>query len=489
MPEPTDPPSDPAHSIAYEPPEEGRPATSAPTELELEQETPSVAPLDYSPAPAAHDPYAALRHPAYRRFSIGWMAAVIGGQATATALGWEIFDRTGDLSALGWLAGVQVIPLVLLALPAGVIADRFDRRRIIQATAFVGALCSIGLALLSYRAGSVPWMFGLVIAGATVQTIGRPARWALLPNTVPKAVFSNAITWNSSFFQVSTMAGAALGGLLIWLSKKWLGNLSLPYLLEAATGLFYAVILFTLPAHLGRARERATGGPAVSALGQLSAGIRFVHSTKIILATLTLDLFAVLLGGAVYLLPVFAKDILNVDSVHFGWLRAGEAIGALAMAMLIAHLPPMKHAGRTMLLAVAGFGLATLVFGLSRNYYLSLAMVVLIGAFDNVSVVVRHTLVQVLTPDAMRGRVSAVNNIFIGASNELGGLESSLTAKAFLALALTLGYSDHQAAILGPTWSVVAGGIGTLGVVMLTAIIFPQLRKYGALQPPADAIR
>ena len=201
---------------------------------------------------------------------------------------------------------------------------------------------------------------------------------------------------------------------------------------------------------------------------------------------MTLDLFAVLLGGAIYLLPVYAKDILHVGSVGFGWLRAADAIGALSMALLIAHTPPMKRAGRAMLLAVGFFGLATIGFGLSRHFILSFICVFLIGAFDNISVVVRHTLVQVLTPDAMRGRVSAVNNIFIGASNELGGLESGLTAKLFSNLALTAGIAHTASAAKewGTTASVVVGGLGTILTVGIIALLFPQVRKFGRLDRP-----
>jgi hypothetical protein len=221
-------------------------------------------------------------------------------------------------------------------------------------------------------------------------------------------------------------------------------------------------------------------------LQQLSAGIRFVWGTKIILATLTLDLFAVLLGGCAYLLPVFAQDILAATPMQFGWLRAGEAVGAFAMALTLAHLPPMKRAGRSMLLCVAGFGVCSIVFGLSRDFWLSLSALIALGAFDNVSVVVRHTLVQVLTPDEMRGRVNAVNNIFIGTSNELGGLESGLTAAGFGALAMSMGATAGRANVLGPTLSVVIGGVGTLITVAVVAWAFPGLRRYGPLQPEAE---
>jgi MFS family permease len=463
MPDP-EPSQSPSQPIAYEQPDPERPASLAPTEGEIEQESPKVKPLDYSPAPAPHDPYAALRYPAYRLFSLGWMLAVVGNQMTAAALSWEIARRTGSALALGWLAGVQVIPLVFLALPAGVIADRFDRRRLITVTAALNGLCSIGLALLSYRPNSIPWMFACVIGGSTALTLGRPARSALLPNIVPTAVFSNAITWNSSMFQVSAMAGAALGGLLIDFSLHVFHSLALPYVLDACGAVAYAAIMFRIPQPAPTIRSATDQRQSPTA--QLSAGLRFVFEHKIILATLSLDLFAVLLGGAVYLLPIFAQNILNVSGFRFGVLRAADAIGAVIMALLLAHLPPMKRAGRTMLLAVSAFGLFTIVFGLSRSFWLSLAMLVLIGAVDNISVVVRHTLVQILTPDAMRGRVSAVNNVFIGASNELGGLESGLTA-----------------AWLGPVRSVVFGGIGTILTVIVTAVLAPQLRRYGPLQP------
>jgi MFS family permease len=461
---------------AYESPDEYRPASSAPTEGELEREALPITPK--------HDPYAALRFPAYRLFSMGWMVAVIGSQMTAVGLGWEIYDRSQSKLWLGYLAGVQVIPLIFLALPAGVIADRFDRRRLVQVTAFFGAMCSLGLAVLSYRANSLPWMILLVGVSGAILTIGRPARSAILPRLVPEETFANAITWNSSIFQLSAMVGPALGGLLIARSQRIFHSLALPYALDGASALFYALIMLRIPKSTGTI-EVSGSGAKPRALEQLAAGIRFVYRTRIIFATMTLDLFAVLLGGAVYLLPVFVQDILHVDSVKFGWMRTAEAFGAVVMAMAIAHLPPMRRAGRSMLLAVAAFGVCTIVFGLSRSFWLSLIMLVGIGACDNISVVVRHTLVQVLTPDAMRGRVSAVNNIFSGASNELGGVESTLTAAAFGALALHFGATAERARVLGPTLSVALGGIGTIATVLLTAWLFPQLRKYGPLQPQA----
>jgi hypothetical protein len=237
------------------------------------------------------------------------------------------------------------------------------------------------------------------------------------------------------------------------------GSVWVAYAIDSVCGLVFAMLIFTV-------RLRPLG-PDLAAAPDRSvlAGFRFVWRTRIILATMALDLFAVLLGGAAWLLPVFAKDILQVGPSGQGWLRGAEAVGAFTMALVLAHLPPMRRAGRTMLLSVAGFGVATIVFGLSRSFWLSLAMLACIGALDQISVVIRHTLVQLLTPDSMRGRVSAVNNISIGASNELGGLESGLVA-----------------AWLGPVGSVVFGGIGTLVTVGTVAALFPGLRRYGSLQ-------
>ena len=231
------------------------------------------------------------------------------------------------------------------------------------------------------------------------------------------------------------------------------------YLIDAACAVAFFGTLFFICLRPREQKPDPSKHP-----GGLMAGARFVWRTKIILATITLDLFAVLLGGATALLPIFARDILDVGSVGFGWLKAAPALGAFVMALLIAHRPPMRHAGRAMLWAVAGFGVATIVFGLSRWYWLSLVALALTGAFDNISVVVRHTLVQVLTPDSMRGRVSAVNNIFIGASNELGELESGL-----------VGWK------LGPVLSVLTGGIGTLLVVFGAAVTWPEVRRFGSL--------
>lgn len=438
-------------NFAYELPDVERPASTAPTEPQLEQEM-------HLKVEPEHDPYAALRFKDYRLFEGGWVLSVIGQQLQSVAVGWEMYQKTGKALTLGLIGLVQAFPVILLALPAGHVADRFNRRRVVMLTTFFSAVCSVELALASLsrsRMTESHWlllMYGLLMLSATATALGGPARSALLPQTVPTEHFSNAVTWNSSFFQVAAVLGPAIGGLVI-IKAAWPA-----FLLDAMCNLLFCLFLLFITSKPAAARRE----PAT--LKSLAAGVRFVFNVDIILATITLDLFAVLLGGATYLLPIFATNILHVGSVGFGWMRAAPAFGAFTMAMLVAHLPPMKKAGAAMLWAVAGFGAATIVFGLSRSFWLSLAMLYLCGAFDNISVVVRHTLVQVLTPDEMRGRVSAVNNVFIGASNELGGLESGVTAALFGAVA-----------------SVVGGGIGTILVVIATALIWPQVRKFGSL--------
>ncbi|HSZ57708.1 MAG TPA: MFS transporter [Tepidisphaeraceae bacterium] len=442
-----------------EPPDPHRPASATPTQTLLESETPGGS------MAAGHDPYAALRIGGFRLYMLGWIVLAIGQQVQSVAVQWQIFQRmhvaAGGALALGLIGGVQALPLILLALPAGHLADRFDRRKIIIASLLFAFMCSIGLAIVSHLRGPVALVYLLLFLGATALAVGWPARSALVPQLVPAHVFSNAATWNSSAFQVASVAGPAVGGLIVSF------NPTAAYLFDAGCAISFALLLIPLrcrPAE--KSREPAT-------LSSLAAGLRFVFRTKVILGAITLDLFAVLLGGATYLLPLFASDILHVDAVGFGWLRAAPAIGAFLMAMVIAHLPPMKKAGAAMLWSVAGFGLATLVFALSRSFALSLVALALTGAFDNVSVVVRHTLVQMLPPERMRGRVSAVNNVFIGASNEIGGLESGVTAWLF---ALALG------PVGGAIASVAFGGIGAVVVVALVAIVFTPLRRFGSLQ-------
>ena len=449
MPDPSPSQPEPPRPVSLEPPDTERPASSAPTEAQLEHESP----VGHSRGREGHDPYAALRHRDYLVYAIGWVVSVVGRQVQEVAATYEIYERTGSKLALAWIGLAQGIPLIALILPAGHLADRFDRRRIIMVTQLVWFASALGLTAVSHLQGPVPLMYLMLGIGAAAHAVGWPARSSMLPQIVPPGIFNNADTWNSSFFQIASMAGPALAGFIL------VRGATPAYLVDAGCALaFFGALAAVRPRPAARSTEPAN-------LESLIAGIRFVWRTKIILATITLDLFAVLLGGSIYLLPVFRRDVLHVDEVAFGWLRAAPAIGAFAAAMLIAHMPPMKKAGRAMLWAVAGFGVATIVFGLSRSFWLSFAMLALTGAFDNVSVVVRHTLIQALPPESMRGRVAAVNGVFIGASNELGGVESGVTA-----------------AWWGPVASVVVGGIGTLLVVGGVALVWPQVRRFGSLK-------
>ncbi len=402
--------------------------------------------------PKKHDPYAVFLIGNYRRYILGWFFAMVGTQVQSIAIGWEIYQRTGQALSLGLVGLAQALPTIVLALPAGYLADRFDRRRVVTFSLLGMTLTSLGLAALSLANGPVVLMYGLLLLDASVMTLGRPARTALVPQLVPLEIFPMAVTWNSSLMQMAGVVGPALGGLVVMVSVPS------AYGLSAASTLFFIALLTRVDLRVAPEKaERAS-------LQNLLAGIRFVWRTRLILSLMALDMFAVLLGGAVYLLPIFAEDILRVGPQGFGWLRAAPAAGAFCMALLLAYLPPMRHAGRNLLLAVAGFGAVTILFGLSKSFWLSLAMLTLTGAFDNISMVVRQTLIQLLTPDRMRGRVLAVNYVFIGASNELGGLESGLVAHWF-----------------GPVISVVSGGIGTILVALTTAVAAPALRLFGAL--------
>ena len=400
-----------------------------------------------------HDPYAAFRYNSYRIYVFGWVIALMGIRIQTVAIGWEMYQRTGEALSLGLVGLAQAAPTMLFALPAGYLADTYNRRTLMILSLWAMTATSLGLAIFSYLQGSVLMMYILLFLDTTAVMLGRPARVALLPQLLPAHIFPNAVTWNMSIQHMAAVIGPAVGGFIVAF------NVPSAYLICAMSSLIFIVMLGRLEL-VSPPLKRA----GQASLQSLLAGIGFVWKARLILTVISLDLFAVLLGGAVYLLPIFAKDILQVGATGFGWLQAAPAAGAFCMALTLAYLPPMKHAGRNLLLAVAGFGVATIIFGLSTSFWLSFAMLFLTGVFDNVSMVIRHTLMQLLTPDQMRGRVSAVTTIFIGASNELGGFESGLVAHWF-----------------GPVVSVVSGGIGTLIVVLTTALAAPQLRRFGAL--------
>jgi MFS family permease len=416
---------------------------------------PGATPAD--PAPR-EDRYAVLRNRNFLLYLTGRFIASLGQQMLTVAVGWELYERTHSSLALGLVGLTQMVPMVLLTLPAGHLADNRGRHGIILLMVLVSSVASLGLAGVSIFHLPVVGTYVCLFVAGTARTFLWPASAAFLPQLVPRRVFSRAVTWNSGAYHFSSVAGPAVGGAVIALTH----SAATVYVLNTAATLVCLVLI-------GMVRCQAATGPREEmSLASLVAGFRFVYSTKIVFGIITLDLFAVLLGGATALLPVYAKDILGVGPTGLGLLQAALPAGSLVSALILAHRPPMNRAGRALLWSVAVFGLATIGFGLSQSFALSLAMLALCGAVDNVSVVVRHTLVQLLTPDETRGRVSAVNSLFIGTSNELGGFESGVVASWF-----------------GPIVSVVSGGIGTIIVVIAVALIWPEIRRYGRLDSPA----
>lgn len=410
------------------------------------------------------DPYAPWRIRDYRCYACSWFAIMFSKQIETLAVSVylvSIFDKTSAPLALGAMGLVQALPVMLLAIAGGQMADRLDRQRIMTVMLALGCLSIAGQLIVAMLGLSWPWIFVMLGLGAVSQSLGSPARAALLPELVPAEIFSNAVAWNSSVFYIASVTGPVVCGFVLTLSKDSASAFEnpVPALALALACRAVSLVAIAMVRHRSAARD-----PDPISWASVAAGARFVWHTKLILATITMDLFAVLLGGATYLLPIFAKDILHVGSTGLGLLRAADAIGAVCMAMLLAHLPPMRRAGITLLWAVAGYGAATIIFGFSQWFWLSMLMMFLVGALDNISVVVRHTLVQMLTPDAMRGRVSAINSVFIVASNDIGGLESGLTAW-----------------LLGPVISVAAGGAGTILVVLGALWIWPQILSIGAL--------
>lgn len=410
----------------------------------------------------AHDPYRALRHRDYRLLLAAGILASIGAEIQAVAVGWELYARTQNAAALGLAGLLQFLPVLLLALPAGYAADHYSRRVLFQLAQVMEAAASLGLAALSFAEGPVPLMFCCLVLGGVARALRAPTRSSLMPQVVPADALGNAVTWNSSAWQFANVAGPALAGLSIAVAAGASGP---TYLLAAACSLVCVFILMPI-----RPKHGAPPPRLKRSLSSLLAGAHFVWKNDLLLAAITLDLFAVLLGGATALLPIYATDILNVGAVGLGWLRAAPALGALVVAIRLAHRPPLRRPGVALLASVAGFGVATIVFGLSHSFWLSFLMLAMTGGLDNVSVVVRGTLMQTLTPDEMRGRVAAVNSIFISSSNELGEFESGTVA-----------------ALLGPVASVVGGGAGTIVVVLLVMWAWPRLIKLGPTYQVIDS--
>lgn len=375
------------------------------------------------------------------------------------AVGWDIYTRTHSAFALGLVGLVQALPVLMLALPAGQIADRLDRRRIVLSMAGLLALAWLGLYSASSNDGHISLFYFFLFIDGLANSLISPARTALLTQLVPPNELPNAITWNSTRFQISTMAGPALGGLAI---AAFAGPAPV-YLVAVALSMVDLVcVILMRPRPQERSREKISWD-------SISSGARFVFNNKLLLAPLSLDMLAVLLGGAVALMPIFAKDILKVGATGYGFLLAAPSVGALLTLLFLAYTPAIRRAGKVLLWSVAGYGVAMIVFGASKSFWLSMAMLFLAGGLDSISVMIRHTLVQVITPDYLRGRVSSINGLFIGVSNELGGFESGTVAK-----------------FIGPIPTVIWGGVGTILVVAGVALKWPQLRNLNTLEEAAQ---
>jgi MFS family permease len=393
-----------------------------------------------------------------RSFALGRMVATVGAQIVTVAVGWDLYERTSDPLALGLVGLATVAPATVLMLPAGAISDRLSRRNVAMAAHALLVLAALGLAMVAHLDGSVALIYALIVISGVGRAFAQPSTTTLLAQLLTPAEYQNAYAWLVSTGKIAQVAGPAAGGVLIGLT----GEAGSSYAVAALANLLFVAALATMPA-VAPAPSLARPG-----LADLFGGIAFIRRTPVFLGAITLDLFGVLFGGAVALLPIYARDVLMVGPEGLGVLRAAPAAGAVAMALIAARLPPWRQPGRAMLIAVAGFGVATIVFGLSRDLILSLVCLTLTGACDAISVMVRGTIEQAITPDRLRGRVSAINYLFIGLSNEMGAFESGATAH-----------------LLGPVASVVVGGLGTLGVVALVPFLFPALVRVG----PVDTLR
>jgi MFS family permease len=393
---------------------------------------------------------AAFRYPNFRYHMMARFLTTTSSEMQSVAVAWQVYGVRHRPLDLGLVGLAQFLPGVLLFLVAGHTADRIPRKRILQCCYAAFSLCSLLLLTFSLRGlVSVYPIYLALLFNGTIRAFNGPASQAFLPLIVEEEHFPNAVAWSSSIFQGATILGPTVGGLVY----GWTGS---PVPVYTAAAICYLTALLLMSAIHVRVIERAR---TLASAGVLLNGLRYIWSHKLILAVISLDLFAVLLGGAVALLPVYAREILKVGASGLGLLRAAPGIGAVITAVLVARWPLRRRAGAIMLWCVFGFGAATVLFGISRSTPLSVAALALAGSFDMVSVIVRHTMIQLGTPDEMRGRVSAVNMVFIGASNEVGQFESGITAQWF-----------------GTVPAVVLGGLGTIAIVAMWAWLFPALR-------------
>jgi MFS family permease len=402
------------------------------------------------------DPYAALRNPEFRNFSAARLLMTIATMMQAIIVGWQVYDITKDPLSLGLIGLAEVIPSISVSLYAGHLTDISERKKIILFAYILFGMCAATLTLISYD--TIPFIlnyklqaiYGAIFISGIARGFSMPATFAFWSQLVSKNLFANAVTWNTSVWQFGAVTGPAIGGFIY----AFLGFGS-SYLVITIL-IFLSILLLTTI----KRKPVPEISEHSSMKERLIAGIRFVFNNKIILGAISLDMFAVLFGGAVALLPIFSGEILKAGPQGLGMLRAAPSVGAVFMALFLTRKPPTQHAGRNLLFSVAGFGLSIIIFAVSKNFLLSLFALALSGMFDSVSVVIRSTIIQLFTPDNMKGRVSAVNSVFVGSSNEIGAFESGVAAK-----------------FLGVVPSVIFGGSMTLIVVFIVSLFSPKIRK------------
>jgi MFS family permease len=407
----------------------------------------------------------------FRRYQLARVAVILGAEAQAVAVAWQVYSITHRAIDLGYTGLALFLPGLLFLLPAGHVADRFDRRHVILCCYALQVFCTAALLLLAILGTHrVFFIYAVLFLIGTGRSFSAPASSALLPHLVPETHFVNAVTWGGAIFQIANVTGPALGGLLFtlplaaFLRGLGLEGAGIVYAFTMATLVWFMVLIFSLHVRPGRMEHRA------ASLKVVMAGFQYVRRSPLLLGSMSLDLFVVLLGGAVALMPIFASDVLHTGPRGLGALRAAPAIGALTMSLVMARFPVSRKAGARMFVCVAIFGVATVIFGMSKSLWLSLAALAVGGAADMISVIIRGSLLQMATPPEMRGRVSAVNSLFIGASNELGEFESGLTAQWWGAVRAT-----------------VFGGVASLAVAGTWAALFPGLRRADELS--AEALR
>jgi MFS family permease len=399
---------------------------------------------------------AAFAYPSFFRYQLARFFIVLALEMQSVAVGWQVYEITREPFDLGLVGLVQFLPMFVLFLVAGHMADVIDRRKLLTICYAGFAVCSALLLVSTLLApSSVHPIYAVLILVGVVRAFSGPVSRALLPQLVTDDDLPNAVAWNGTFFQAATILGPAIGGVVYALFR----GASAVYVVSIITGIVATISTWKIRTRAVKPKQRER-----VSLRSVLAGLRYIGDQKLLLGAISLDLFAVLLGGAVALLPVYAREILHTGPWGLGVLRSAPAVGAVVMATVLAYRPLRKRAGATMLWCVGAFGVFTMIFGLSRSMALSFLALLFVGAADMVSVVVRATLVQLATPDSMRGRVNAVELIFVGASNELGQFESGITAQW-----------------LGPVPAVVLGGIGTIAVTLIWAWRFPQLRNVNQL--------